>query len=75
MSLPTAVYPLYENAFRAHRHQTVDGNDKESARLYADFAGVAASQPCSWTFGENPADENSIRQITRKNRMINSPCE
>jgi hypothetical protein len=44
---PIHVYPLYENGFRAHRKQSVEQNNNESAALYAEFAEVAERQPYS----------------------------
>lgn len=75
MFMPTAVYPLYENAFRAHRHQSVEDNDTESATLYAEFAKVAANHPCSRSYGQRPPDREAIQKVSPKNRMINSPCQ
>lgn len=74
MSLPTCVYALYENAFRAHRHQSADDNDAESAQLYAEFAKIAAAHPGSRSYGLRPADKDTIQKVSPKNRIINSPC-
>ncbi|RMD40494.1 hypothetical protein DV735_g4635, partial [Chaetothyriales sp. CBS 134920] len=56
IGVPIHVYPLYENAFRAHRRQTIKENNDESARLYADFAKVAEKQKYSWNYGKEPAN-------------------
>jgi hypothetical protein len=68
------VYPLYENAFRAHRNQALQENNKESARLYGDFAKVAEKNPLAWNFGKPAATEDTIGTVTKKNRLICSPC-
>lgn len=72
---PIQVYPLYENAFRAHRGQTPRANDDESAALYAGFAKVAAQHPFAWNYGKPPATKEEIQSVSRRNRMICSPCE
>ncbi len=71
---PIQVYPLFENGFRARRGQTVVQNNAESARLYADFAQVAASHPYSWNFGKPPKTAAEIGTVGPKNRMICFPC-
>ncbi|KAJ5239860.1 hypothetical protein N7468_004479 [Penicillium chermesinum] len=42
------VYPLYENALRAHRRQTYEENLLESAKLYASFSETASKNPAAW---------------------------
>lgn len=75
IGLPLHVYPLYENAFRAYRNQSVEENHRESARLYADFAKVAERNSMSWMYGEKAETEESIGTVTGRNRMICYPCE
>jgi hypothetical protein len=69
------VYPLYENAFRAHRNQSIGANDEESAHLYADFAKVAEGNPIAWFNGQPAATAKEIRTVTKRNRMICFPCK
>lgn len=71
---PIHVYPLYENALRAHCGQTLQENNDESAALYADFAKVAAQNEYSWNHGKPPASKNEIGTVSPKNRMICLPC-
>ncbi|EKD17437.1 acetyl-CoA acetyltransferase [Drepanopeziza brunnea f. sp. 'multigermtubi' MB_m1] len=73
IGLPIHVYPLYENGLRAHRGQSLQGNNKESAELYADFAKVAEKNPLSWNYGQPAATEASIGIVSKKNRMICFP--
>ncbi|GAB7349143.1 hypothetical protein MBLNU459_g8085t1 [Dothideomycetes sp. NU459] len=70
---PIHVYPLYENAFRAHRGQSVAENNKESSQLYADFAQVAAQNPLAWNYGKPAETEESIGTVSKRNRMICFP--
>ncbi|KAI9708257.1 MAG: hypothetical protein M1820_004211 [Bogoriella megaspora] len=57
---PIHIYPLYENALRAHRGQSIEENNKESAELYAQFAEVAAQQPYAWNYRKKPSNAEDI---------------
>ncbi|TKA30041.1 hypothetical protein B0A50_02760 [Salinomyces thailandicus] len=70
---PIHVYPLYENAFRAHKGQSIEDNHAESAQLYADFAQVASKNAYSWSSGNAPDTAEAIGSVTKKNRMICFP--
>ncbi|CZT11141.1 uncharacterized protein RCO7_05574 [Rhynchosporium graminicola] len=74
VGLPIHVYPLYENAFRAHRGQSIQDNNQESAELYADFAKVAEQNPLAWNYGKPAATKEIISTVSKKNRMICFPC-
>lgn len=74
IGLPIHVYPLYENGFRAHRGQSIQENNKESAELYADFAKVAEKNPLAWNYGKPSATQEIIGTVSKKNRMICYPC-
>lgn len=69
---PIHVYPLYENAFRAHRGQSLKDNNEESAKLYAEFSKIASTQDYAWSHGKSQ-DEKAIGTISDKNRMICYP--
>lgn len=71
---PIHVYPLYENAFRAHRGQSIRENNEESAKLYAEFSSVAEKQEFAWNFGRRDREE-VIGTVGKKNRMICFPCK
>jgi hypothetical protein len=71
---PIHVYPLYENAFRAHRGQSLKANHEESAKLYAEFSRVAEQNAYAWSQGKRD-DEEVIGTIGPKNRMICYPCK
>lgn len=65
------VYPIYENACRAHWHQTVEEAATESAIIWSEFSRVAAENPYAWAgrFHE-PAE---IATPAPDNRMIAWP--
>lgn len=69
---PIHVYPLYENAFRAHRGQSLKANNAESAKLYASFSKVAETQDYAWSQGKHNS-EAKIGTVSAKNRMICTP--
>jgi hypothetical protein len=70
---PIHVYPLYENAFRAHRGQTLEANREESAKLYAEFSKVAEKNEYAWGYGSSSSEEE-IKSVGKRNRMICFPC-
>jgi len=70
---PIHIYPLYENAFRAYRHQILPDNNDESAMLYAGFADVASKHPYSWSHGRPAASQHDIGKVSRTNRIICTP--
>lgn len=74
IGLPVHVYPMYENGFRAERGQSIEENNLESARLYADFAKISNKNPFSWNHGEKVPTEALISSVTHRNRMICFPC-
>lgn len=71
---PIHIYPLLENGFRAERGQSIEDNNKESAKLYAEFAKVAEKNPYAWNHGRPAANEEFIGTLSEKNRMICFPC-
>lgn len=70
---PIHVYPLFENGFRAHRGQSIQQNNNESAQMYAEFAQVAEQNPHAWTYGKPAETAESIGTVTKRNRMICFP--
>lgn len=71
---PIHVYPLFENAYRAHRKQSIKANNRESAKLYSGFADVAEKNPVAWNYGKHISEE-FIGTVSKKNRMICFPCK
>lgn len=72
---PIQVYPLFENGFRAHRRQSIQENNQESAELYAEFAKTAEQNPLSWSYGKTAETAEIIGTVSKTNRMICFPCE
>lgn len=72
---PIHVYPLFENAFRAHRGQSISENDRESAEMYYDFARIAEQNEYAWNYRRCVAHPDAIKNVTKNNRMICFPCK
>ncbi|KAF2455934.1 hypothetical protein BDY21DRAFT_323764 [Lineolata rhizophorae] len=70
---PIHVYPMYENGFRAHRHQSIEDNWNESAQMYAEYAKIAERNPHAWNYGKPAEAAQSIGTVSKKNRMICFP--
>jgi acetyl-CoA C-acetyltransferase len=69
--LPTAIYPLFENAIRGRRGWTIDEHRRRLGALYSRFAAVAAANPHAW-FRE-PRRPEEITTVGPENRMIAFP--
>lgn len=72
---PIHIYPLYENAYRAHNGQSIQENNDESAQMYAEFAEVASRNQYAWSYGPETDTKESIGTVSKSNRMICFPCE
>ncbi len=71
IDMPIRVYPLYENAVQAAWGQTPEQGNAESARVWAAYAAVAATNPDSWLpRAFTPAE---IATPSPDNRMIAWP--
>ncbi len=68
---PTDVYPLFENALRAHRGRGLEEHRLALGRLMSRFTSVAEANPYAWFPVERSAEE--ISTITPENRMISYP--
>ncbi|MAI55914.1 MAG: acetyl-CoA acetyltransferase, partial [Gammaproteobacteria bacterium] len=65
------VYPMYENAIRAARQESVPDHLKRVSELWARFNEVALQNPNAWIKDEFTAEE--IRTPTDANRRISFP--
>lgn len=71
LALPTAVYPLFENAIRARRGWTLDEHRRRLGVLCSRLAAVAAGNPHAW-FRDRPTPD-AIATVTPENRLIGFP--
>jgi acetyl-CoA C-acetyltransferase len=70
-TLPAAVYPLFENALRAHYGRSLDAHREALGELLAPFTEVAAANPYAWFREIKSAHE--IATPTPGNRYIGFP--
>jgi acetyl-CoA C-acetyltransferase len=68
---PIDVYPLYENACRAHWRQSFDAAQTESAAIWSQFSAVAENNPYAWLPRRHSVEEIKVR--TPDNRAIAWP--
>jgi acetyl-CoA C-acetyltransferase len=68
---PTDIYPLYENALRAARGQTLAEGQAESGEIWAQFSAVAETNPHAWLRKRVSAEE--IATASANNRPIAFP--
>lgn len=71
LQLPAQIYPLFENALRAHAGRTIAEHREQLGTLYARLSAVAAENPYAWFRRPRSADE--ITRVTTENRMIAFP--
>jgi acetyl-CoA C-acetyltransferase len=71
LTLPVMIYPLFENAFRAHRGWDLETHRRKLGELFSDFSSVAASNPYSWFPVARTPEE--IYTPSPENRMVAFP--
>lgn len=71
LDLPVHVYPMFENALRAHLGRSVEAHQREIAALFSRFSEAAARNPSSWFPIARSAEE--IAAPGPDNRMIAFP--
>ncbi|MDP2674961.1 MAG: acetyl-CoA acetyltransferase [Dehalococcoidia bacterium] len=69
--MPTRVYPLFENALRAHLGLGLEEHRRRLGALYERFSAVAAQNPYAWFPKPLTADE--ITTVSPANRMVCFP--
>jgi acetyl-CoA C-acetyltransferase len=69
--MPTQIFPLFENALRAHKGLGIEEHRKRLGKLCAAMTEVAAENPYAWFRQRRTAAE--IAAITSDNRLIAFP--
>jgi acetyl-CoA C-acetyltransferase len=69
--MPTVIYPMFENALRAHYGLSVAAHRERLGRLCSAFSDVAAQNPYAW-FRQHRSPEE-ITTVTPENRLIGFP--
>ncbi len=70
-NFPVRVYPLFENAIRAHQGHSLEEHRRYLGELCARFAAVAREHPNAWFRDGKPAEE--IATASPRNRMVSFP--
>jgi acetyl-CoA C-acetyltransferase len=68
---PIQLYPVFENALRAARGESIPAHLERISELWARFSAVAAANPHAWIRKAHTAEE--IRTPGPANRMISFP--
>lgn len=68
---PSAVYPLFETAVRAHAGRSVEEHRRHLGELWADFNQVATTNPYAWV--RTPMSPEEIVTPSASNRMVGLP--
>jgi acetyl-CoA C-acetyltransferase len=71
LQMPTTIYPLFENALRAHYGRTLDTHRERLGALCSRFSAVAAHNPYAWFQKARSAAE--ITTVGPQNRYIGFP--
>ncbi len=71
LHLPIAIYPLFENALRARRGQSLEEHARAMGEMMAPFTETAAANPHAWFPTARPAEE--LVTPSPRNRMIFFP--
>ena len=70
-NIPVNVYPLFENALRAHYGRGLDAHRQALGELFAPFSATAAKNPYAWFRDAKTAQQ--IATPTPENRYIGFP--
>ena len=68
---PIEMYPIFENALRHARGESLEGHIERVSELWAGFSRVAAGNPHAWIREEKTAEE--IRTPSAINRPVSFP--
>ncbi|WP_077081045.1 acetyl-CoA acetyltransferase [Mycobacterium numidiamassiliense] len=68
---PAYVYPLFEQALRLARDESIEDHRRRVSELWARFNAVAVANPHAWI--RKPASAEEIAQPGPRNRMISWP--
>lgn len=71
LEFPANVYPMFENAYRAHMGQSLEQQAHNMGALFAPLSHVAADNPYAWFRTARSPEE--LVKVTDKNRMVGFP--
>jgi acetyl-CoA C-acetyltransferase len=68
---PIQLYPMFENALRHHRGESIPDHLRRISELWAGFSEVASHNPHAWIRDAKTAEE--IRTLSSSNRPVSFP--
>ena len=68
---PIQMYPIFENALRYARGESIEEHIIRVSELWAGFSKVAGDNPDAWI--SEPLDAETIRTAGPRNRMVSFP--
>ena len=68
---PIQIYPIFENAIRYDRGESIDDHLRRISELYERFSAVAVRNPNAWI--RDKKDALTIRTPSPQNRMVSFP--
>ncbi len=68
---PLQMYPIFENAIRYQRGESISEHVARISELWAGFSAVAQENPHAWL--RQPLDAETIRTPSGRNRLISFP--
>lgn len=71
LGAPIQLYPIFENALRYSRHESVPNHLKRISELWSRFSDVASHNPHAWLREPHTAEE--IRTPSATNRPVSFP--
>ena len=71
LHIPVRCYPLFENALRHHRGESIAAHQLKMGELFAPFTQVASERPTAWYPIQRSAEE--IATATPSNRYVGWP--
>jgi acetyl-CoA C-acetyltransferase len=71
LEFPANVYPMFENAYRAHLGRDIEAHQATLGDWFAPFSRVAADNPYAWFRTAHSAQD--LINVTPNNRMIGFP--
>jgi acetyl-CoA C-acetyltransferase len=71
IGMPIQLYPMFENALRHARGESIEAHLQRISALWSRFSAVAAANPHAWLRRPHSAEE--IRTLSAENRPVSFP--
>jgi acetyl-CoA C-acetyltransferase len=71
LRMPIQFYPMFDNALRHHRGESIEEQARRRSELWESFSRVASGNPHAWI--REPVSAREIRTVSPTNRPISFP--